>query len=144
MLTGYDEEWVCRQFKEARYPKQQIAILADCCCTTKQEILSILHLHGLSLDIRAKSRKTSGLKIADKKWAEAIRLIRKGVTLREVGERLDIGESTLRKWPDKAMKLGMMTAAEVDETVNFRDTLRKGGTRRKPYAKAETDQNGQI
>ena len=65
MLTGYDEEWVCQRFREARYPKQQIKILAECCCTTKQEILSILHLHGLSLDIQAKPRKTSRLKIPD-------------------------------------------------------------------------------
>ena len=142
MLIGYDEEWVCQRFKEARYPKQQIAILAECCCTTKQEILSILHLHGLSIDIRAKPRKSSVLKIEDKKWAEAIRLIRNGTTLREIGEQLDISKSTLRKWPDKAMKLGLMTAEEVDETVKFRDTLRKGGTRRKPYAETETDQNG--
>ena len=66
-------------------------------------------------------------------------MIRNGTTLREIGEQLDISKSTLRKWPDKAMKLGLMTAEEVDETVKFRDTLRKGGTRRKPYVKAETD-----
>lgn len=144
MLTGYDEEWVCQRFREARYPKQQIKILAECCCTTKQEILSILHLHGLSLDIQAKPRKTSRLKIPDETWAEAIRLIRKGVTLREVGDRLHIGHSTLEKWPDKAMELGLLTAAEIDETIKFRDQHRKGGTRRKPYAEDQTDQNGQV
>lgn len=144
MLTGYDEEWICQRFREARYPKQQIKILAECCCTTKQEILSILHLHGLSLDVQAKPRKASRLKIPDEKWAEAIRLIRKGVTLREVGDRLNIGASSLGKWPEKALELGLLTAAEIDETVNFRDTLRKGGTRRKPYVEDKTDQNGQV
>ena len=135
---------ICQLLREARYPKRQIKILAECCCTTKQEILSILHLHGLSLDVQANPRKTSRLKIPDEKSAEAIRLIRKGVTLREVGDRLNIGASSLGKWPEKALELGLLTAAEIDETVKFRDTLRKGGTRRKPYAENQTDQDRQI
>ena len=59
-------------------------------------------------------------------------------------DRLHIGHSTLEKWPDKALELGLLTAAEIDEIIKFRDQHRKGGTRRKPYAEDQTDQNGQI
>ena len=146
MLTGYDEEWVCQRFREARYPKQQIKILAECCCTTKQEILSILHLHGLALDIRMPSKPDQpesdrSPKGSTGRWTAVAQLVRKGLSTKEICMQTGLSIGRVGNWRTICVSRGLMTEAEAEQLSRKRQL---NSPVRRRMLLAQKDQNGQV
>lgn len=115
ILLGYDEEWVCQQYREAKYQKKQIKILAECCATTRSEILSILHLNGLALDVTIKPPK-SPKPTALWKWTEAIEWLKKGDGYKNAAKKAGVSETSLRRrWKELSRDYCILTEKEIAE-----------------------------
>ena len=142
MLTGYDEEWVCAQYKTAKYPKRQISILAECCCTTRREIVSILHLHDLALDIQIPPKPVEqSPKAINERWKEAVQLLRKGFSNKEISLQTGLSMGRIGNWRKICVSRGWMTDAEAEQLSRKRQ-LNSPVLRR--MLLAQKDQNGQV
>lgn len=117
ILEGYDESWVCQQYRTAKHPKTQIKILAECCNTTRREILSVLHLHGLAMDENVQYKKRSNVAHSLEKWKEAITMLKDGKTYTEAVKKTGISHTILSmKWRSIARDNDLLTEEEIAET----------------------------